>query len=684
MLTLLLTGMIMLAYNYPLVYAQYPFTYVQNSLWEKDVIALVNGSRAYNYDLEMEQIALRHYAFRSGGSAGANETANWIKEQFEGFGLEAWLEPFEFTTWNLSGKPSLAIDDDGSLSTTYDRVSMQTFGSTHLSWPTPEGGVFADLVVLPLPEAANRSEIGLRPLDETAWRVNTTEKIVLIGKEVRSFPSRWLGAFNDKLSAQPPAALIFTWWYDWMAFTPPILYSFEGKLYWDKQIPVGCVDYEEGLWIRNRENSINVSAHVSIESVISTGTHYNVVGKITGDVNPEKCVIISSHYDTVTCNGFCDNGAGAAGVIELAKVLADAIRNGFYKPRYTLLFVSFTSEEFYLVGSINYVKSHKSEMPNIVAVINLDCIGSDEIYVTETNPVGELDLDQLILDAAQDLGMTATLEPPTPSDHETFLDPLFANSFYQFLWGLDAGISDATPVESSAMLESSPLFFSDKWDMGTPGWIHTRYDNSTSTQTLNWVETEDLENHIKVATLAIIRVSPNVAPPRHDIAIADVTPSKTVVGRTYSILINVTIDNQGGYTETFNVALYANTTMIGTQTINNMPNETSTILSFAWDTTDFAKGNYTVSAVADQVPDETHTDDNSRTGGWIHITKAGDFGTMAGGYYDFDDLCDYQDLFLFRKSYVEEYKDLCDFDNDRDVDYRDLFQFRQCYINPDP
>jgi parallel beta-helix repeat protein len=475
---------------------------------EQQVVALVNGQRAYDYDLELEKIALKHYEFRSGGSPGAQEAACWIKERFESFGLQTWLEPFEFTTWNLSSRPSLVIDDDGNPNTTVDQVIMQTFLPTHLSWPTPAEGVFADLVVLPLPEAANESEIGLRPINATAWAVDTTGKIVLTGKEVR-WTYKWLSVFNDKLVTEPPAAVIFTCWYDWMAFTPPILYSFEGKVYWNEEVPVGDVDYNEGLWIRNRENTKNVSAYVSINSTIGVGTHYNVVGKIAGYKNPGKCIIISSHYDTVTCCGFCDNGAGTAGVIELAKVLSDAARRGFYKPKYTLLFVTFTSEEFYLVGSANYVREHKSEMPNIVAVINLDCIGSDEFYVTDTNPVGEFDLDQTVSDAARDLGITATLEPPTASDHETFRNPQWVNNRIQSYWDFDANISDATPVESSTMLESWPLFYSDKWDMGTPGWIHTSYDNSTSTATLNWVEVEDLENHIKIAALTAVRVSPN-------------------------------------------------------------------------------------------------------------------------------------------------------------------------------
>jgi len=478
---------------------------------ESQVIALVNGTAAYNYDLEMEQIALRHYAFRAGGSAGANETANWIEEHFEGLGLESWLEHFEFTTWDLLSRPSLIIDEDGDQGTTSDQTVIPSFQCEHYSWPTPSNGAFADLVILPLPKATSYTEIrnNPNPINMTAWNaIDTTGKIVLIGREVRWVTPNWMNTFFDKLSKQPPVAVVYTWWYSWMAFTPPMYSSIGGHIYWSSKLPAGFVNYGDGLWIRNRENALNVSACVSVRSIIGTGVHYNVVGRIRGYENPEKLVIISGHYDTVMCGGFCDNGAGTAGVVELARVFADAVDRGLYKPGYTLLFVAFASEELWLVGSINYVKQHKSEMANVSAVINLDCIGSDEFCVTETNSVNGFDLDQVVLDAAQDLGITATVEKPDGSDHKTFQNPSGTDGLYYSTWGLQAGISDAEPVQSSTMLISYPLLYDDKWNRGSSGWIHTSYDNSTSTEPpLNWVEPHDLEDQIRVAALSALRVS---------------------------------------------------------------------------------------------------------------------------------------------------------------------------------
>lgn len=515
-LMLLLISMLTFAFRaYPVKTELPAHTSTISSSLEQQVVALVNGSRTYNYDLELENIAYGNYAFRAGGSVGANESANWIKEQFESFGLEAWLEPFEFTTWDLLSKPSLLTDDDGNVSTTSDQIMIPSFQCEHYSWPTPESGVFSDLVILPLPDAGNRDELSTKTINMTEWdAIDTTGKIVLIGREV-SWCQGGMPTFLNKISEQPPAAIVRTWWFDWMSFVPDFFSSTGGRplsslgpYFWNLQIPVGSVSYEDGLLLRNKENAINISACVSVKSIISTGTHYNVVGRIRGYESPEKIVIVSSHYDTVMCSGFCDNGAGTAGVIELAKVFGDVVKTGIYKPRYTILFVTFASEELGLVGSINYVKQHKNEMANIIAVINLDGIGSDELYVTETDPANGFDLDQTILNAARDLNIAAALEAPGGSDQESFRNPSWANNIYYWYWGLEADIADATPVNSSALIISFPLLYSDMWTMGAPGWIHTSYDNSTSTMTFNWVEIEDLENHVKVAALSITRISP--------------------------------------------------------------------------------------------------------------------------------------------------------------------------------
>lgn len=202
-------------------------------------------------------------------------------------------------------------------------------------------------------------------------------------------------------------------------------------------------------------------------------------------------------------SGFCDNGAGTAGVLELARIFAQANASGLLKPKYTILFIPFTDEELILVGSINYVIRHEAEMGKFIAVLNLDCIGNDDVYISETDSGPKFDLDQLVYKAAQDLGIAAAFIFPGGSDQEVFRRPSRANDLLQRCWGISAGIADATRVESSILLISLPL-----------DWIHTPYDNSTSTITFDWVEPADLENHLKVTALSITRI---VAPMLCDI-----------------------------------------------------------------------------------------------------------------------------------------------------------------------
>jgi hypothetical protein len=167
--------------------------------------------------------------------------------------------------------------------------------------------------------------------------------------------------------------------------------------------------------------------------------------------------------------------------------------------------------------------------------------------------------------------------------------------------------------------------------------------------------------------------------PNHDVAVVYVKPHKTAVGQGYTVKINVTVMNQGDYTESFNINVYANTTSIASQGIT-LSSGNSTIVSFVWDTTGIAKGNYTIWATASVVQDEIDVSGNTCVDGAVRVTRAGDFGSIPTGWYAFDDLCDYQDLYLFGDSYVHYYHPLADFDNNGDVNYLDLFMFGNCYI----
>jgi hypothetical protein len=245
---------------------------------------------------------------------------------------------------------------------------------------------------------------------------------------------------------------------------------------------------------------------LKIPAVIEKGINYNVVASLKGVTDPDKTVVISGHYDTVMDAGFCDNGAGTAGVIELARVFSDAVQRGVYTPAQTLVFICFTGEELGFAGSIEYIKEHKVEIQNIRAVINLDSIGQGTLQVSETLPDDNgLKIDDIVLKAAEDLGVSAELADAGGSDQETFRNPISATSTMKYDWKIDPGINDSARVKSATMLSSSPLFYSDYWSLGVAGLAHTAYDNSTSTAALGWVSVEVLGAHVRVGALSVMR-----------------------------------------------------------------------------------------------------------------------------------------------------------------------------------
>jgi len=99
--------------------------------------------------------------------------------------------------------------------------------------------------------------------------------------------------------------------------------------------------------------------------------------------------------------------------------------------------------------------------------------------------------------------------------------------------------------------------------------------------------------------------------PLHDVAVTSVTTSRPYASQGQIIGINVVVYNKGGEYENVTVTTYYNTTVIGTQTVQNLGGLSSYTLNFPWDTTSVTPGNYVIKAVATPVPGETNTADNT-------------------------------------------------------------------------
>jgi hypothetical protein len=118
---------------------------------------------------------------------------------------------------------------------------------------------------------------------------------------------------------------------------------------------------------------------------------------------------------------------------------------------------------------------------------------------------------------------------------------------------------------------------------------------------------------------------------KHDVVVVDVAVSPTVVTAGETVLIEVTVENQGVATETFDVAVYYDDIIIGTSTVTNLAPSTSSNLSFYWDTLGVAGIVYQIRAVASAVPHEMDIENNVFVDGTVTVYPPLDVYTQRGG-----------------------------------------------------
>jgi len=131
-----------------------------------------------------------------------------------------------------------------------------------------------------------------------------------------------------------------------------------------------------------------VRLHINVQNTVTAGPvdAANAVGEIRGTEHPEQVLVVGGHLDSWDlAEGATDNGCGSATTLGAAEAI---VRSGM-KPKRTIRFVLFTGEEQGLVGSVQYVKAHQSEMANHLGVIILD---SGQGAVTGINLGGRDDL----------------------------------------------------------------------------------------------------------------------------------------------------------------------------------------------------------------------------------------------------------------------------------------------------
>ncbi len=169
---------------------------------------------------------------------------------------------------------------------------------------------------------------------------------------------------------------------------------------------------------------------------------HNAIGYLEGSDEKLKkeCIAIGGHIDAVGGFGADDNGSGAVGVLELAQAFSTLKQ----KPKRSILFLGFGSEEQWMYGSYHYVKNTtKFSLKDTKFYINMDMIGRNDKDEKRVCIAGsdscKPSVENIVVKYAKKAGLTVFIEEPKthpPGDNLPFYDnkiPFLY--FYSWLFG---------------------------------------------------------------------------------------------------------------------------------------------------------------------------------------------------------------------------------------------------------
>ncbi len=167
---------------------------------------------------------------------------------------------------------------------------------------------------------------------------------------------------------------------------------------------------------------------------------YNVIATLPGTTRPDDWYIVGVHYDAVYPQaGADDNASGAAGVLELARILTA------HPPEGTVLFINYGAEEDGLVGSYDHSADlvASGDASKVKAMLDMDMIG----YTSDAS------LDCLL----ESEGVGLPLHSVFSAAATTYTDLVIHLAYYA--WG-----SDHEPYLTADTPMPALLTIEDDWD----------------------------------------------------------------------------------------------------------------------------------------------------------------------------------------------------------------------------
>lgn len=151
----------------------------------------------------------------------------------------------------------------------------------------------------------------------------------------------------------------------------PISYHDAAPLLKDMAGPVAPKAWRGGLPFTYHIGPSKSKLHLKLNFDWKIRPAYNVIATLKGSQYPDQWVIRGNHHDAWV-NGANDPVSGMAAELEEAIAIGELVKTG-WRPKRTLVYCAWDAEEQGLMGSVEWVEDHASELKaKAVAYINSD------------------------------------------------------------------------------------------------------------------------------------------------------------------------------------------------------------------------------------------------------------------------------------------------------------------------
>jgi carboxypeptidase Q len=355
-----------------------------------------------NADTLLDHLGARVSALASGDSAQA-----WVQRRLEAYGLpEVWLEPFRLLGWDRN-EAELSVVRPAEVGSEVDLriLSLGHVGSYEVEAPIVDAGYGTAEEVEALGDQVEGAIVlaDVGSPEGYGRGVHRTEKVTLATRA---------GAvgFIQLNTAEGPLI--------------PVGVATLGDE--PTQIPAVAADRATGEALRRLLGEHGeVLVDLRVDNWMERTEAANVLAEIPG--RSDEVILVGAHLDSWDlAQGAVDNGSGSLAVLEVARGLAEHVRETGETPWRTIRFAFWMGEELGLYGSRYHVDVRQADgrLDRYAATLNLDVVGEPTGLGAMGRPEAQPFLER-VLEGVTQAGLV--LEPEMGwgggiySDHQPFL-----------------------------------------------------------------------------------------------------------------------------------------------------------------------------------------------------------------------------------------------------------------------